>query len=273
MVTKDPYRRVTLGSFGLGGPVPRDLIVLLAVLFATFSLRFFETTAWIPRLLELAPAVWSRLQLWRLPTYPFIGSGGSGLWFLVSLLILYMFGRDVFYGLGRRHFWRMILWSGVGAGVVAVLTDILMPPAFASPYPYILMQGQTILATIFVAAFATARGDATILLFFILPIQARWFLGLEILFGFMGFLSTHDLPGFLGICSAVGLSYGYLRSRGSISGGRRSLRELRLRLERWWIQRKLERARQKRGFRVIPGEGKRDPGSGTGSVRKGPWVN
>jgi len=43
---------------------------------------------------------------------------------------------------------------------------------------------------------------------------------------------------------------------------------MRLRLERWWIQKKLDRARKKRGFRVIPGGGKRDP-----NVRKGPWVN
>ena len=32
------------GGFGLTGPVPRDVVVLLAVVLATFSLRFFEAT-------------------------------------------------------------------------------------------------------------------------------------------------------------------------------------------------------------------------------------
>jgi hypothetical protein len=65
----------------------------------------------------------------------------------------------------------------------------------------------------------------------------------------------------------VALSFLYVRSSGSIAkGGRRTLREMRLRLERWWIQKKLERNRRKRGFRVIDGERDRN-------VRKGPWVN
>src|SRR5436305_568398 len=119
---------------------------------------------------------------------------------------------------------------------------------------------------IILGAFATAHRDATIYLFFFLAIPARWMLLVEILFAFMAYLFSKDLPGFVGICAAVGLSYLYVRSSGSLRGGRRSLREMRLRLEKWWIQRKLDRARRKRGFKVIPG----DKGP---NVRKGPWVN
>ena len=59
------------------------------------------------------------------------------------------------------------------------------------------------LLAIFIAAFATLNRNATILLFFVLPIQARWFLWLEVLFAFIAFLGSHDLPGFLGITTAV----------------------------------------------------------------------
>jgi len=272
LVTKDPYRRGAfggLGGFGLGGPVPTDLIVLLAVVFVTFSLRFFAATAWLPRLLELQSAVWNHLEVWRLLTYPFIGTGNAGFWFVVGLFFLFLFGKDAFYGLGRRHFWRMVLWGSIGAGLVAIAIDLLFGRMLDTPFLYALMQGQTLLATIFVAAFATAKGDATILLFFILPLRARWFLWLEIVFAFMGLLQTHDLSGFLGICAAVGLTNLYVRSGGSVAGGRRRLRETRLRIERWWLQRKLDRARKKRGFRVISGEGIK----GDGDVRKGPWVH
>lgn len=269
MVTRNPFPgRLGMGSFGLGGPAPRDLLIILGILFATFSLRFFATTAIVPALLQLTPGVWQRGWVWQLATYPFIGAAGSGIWFLLELLFLYMFGRDVYFGLYRRHFWRLILWSSIGAALVAVVTHMLLTLTGAMEFavPFGIMQGQWMLLVIFIAAFGTAHRDATVYLFFVLPVPARWMLWVEILFAFMAFLFSRDLPGFLGICTAVGLSYLYVRSSGSLGGGRRTLRELRLRLERWWIQKKLDRARRKRGLRVIPGERDRN-------LRKGPWVH
>ena len=258
-----------MGSFGLGGPAPRDLLVILGVLFVTFSLRFFEATAFVPALLQLTPAAWRNGFVWQLATYPFIGAGG-GLWFLLELLFLYIFGRNVYFGLYRRHFWRLIFFSSVGAALVAVAVHMLvtLTGAMEIPAPFAIMQGQWMLLVIFIAAFGTAHRDATVYLFFVLPVQARWMLWIEILFAFMGFLYSRDLPGFLGLCTAVGLSYLYVRSSGSMRGGKRTFRELRLRLERWWIQKKLDRARRKRGLRIIPGDRDRDR-----NVRKGPWVN
>ncbi len=257
-----------MGSFGLGGPAPRDLLIILGILLATFSLRFFATTRIIPELLQLTPGVWQRGWVWQLATYPFIGSAGSGIWFLLELLFLYMFGRDVYFGLYRRHFWRLILWSSIGAALVAVATHVLLTLTGAMEFaaPFAIMQGQWMLLVIFIAAFGTAHRDATVYLFFVLPVPARWMLWVELLFAFMAFLFSHDLPGFLGICTAVGLAYLYVRSNGSLRGGGKTLRELRLRLERWWIQKKLDRARRKRGLRVIPGERDRN-------LRKGPWVH
>ncbi len=266
MATRNPFpSRI---DFGLSGPAPRDLLAILAVLFVTFSLGFFEATRAIPAALILSPDVWRTAQVWRLATYPFAAVGG-GFWFLVELLILYMFGKDVYFGLYRRHFWRLIAFSALGAGLVAVAVHALLTltGAMSVPAPFALMLAPRFLIVIFIAAFATAHADATILLFFILPIRARWFLWIEILLAFVGFLGTHDLPGFLGVCTAVGLSFLYIRSSGALrKGGRRTLREMRLRLERWWIQKKLERNRRKRGFRVIDGDRDRN-------VRKGPWVN
>ncbi|MFL6261374.1 MAG: hypothetical protein ACJ76Y_16880 [Thermoanaerobaculia bacterium] len=267
MVTRNPYSRGPMGGgFGLGGPVPRDVVVILGVLFVTFALRFFESTKIVPAVLELTSLTWRAGWVWQLATYPFIGVGG--LLFLLDLLILYMFARDVYFGLYRKHFWRLILWSSIGGALVAVAVDALLNLAGLhwAPAPFAIMQGQWILSAIMIAAFATAHRDATIYLMFILPIPAFWMLGVEIAFAFIAFLFTKDLPGFFGICAAVGLSYLYVSSSGSLRGGRRSLREMRLRLEKWWIQRKLDRARRKRGFKVIPG----DKGP---NVRKGPWVN
>lgn len=231
--------------------MPRDLIILLAVLFVTFSLQFFDATAVIPSLLRLTPAVLSGF-LWQMATYPFIGWGGSGLWFLLELLILFWFARDVFHRLGRERFWRLVARGALGAAVVAVLVllvGIVVGSGTGGP-PFQLMQGQRILIAISIAAFATMWGDATILLFFVLPVRARWFLWLEILFAFLGFLETKDLPGFLGICAAVFLVYSGLQ-RG---GASRVLHDWRKRLEALILKQRLERLKRKRRFDVIDGD-------------------
>ena len=266
MVTRNPTPQRM--DFGLSGPPPRDVLILIGVLLVTFVLRFFESTRIVPLLLQLTPLAWTRGFVWQLATYPFIGYGVPGLGFLIELFILYIFGKDVFFGLYRRHFWRLILWAGIGSALVAVAAHALLTltGAMAIPDPFTIMQGQRILLAIFIAAFATAHRDATVYLFFFLQIPAKWMFLVEFLFALMAFLGSRDLPGFVGICAAMGLTYLYVRASGSMRGGTRTFREMRLRMERWWIQRKLDRARRKRGFKVIPGEG--GP-----NVRKGPWVN
>jgi hypothetical protein len=271
---RDPYSgRATLrglGGFGgPGGPAPRDLLAILATLFVTFSLQFFAATQLVPALLRLTPLVWRAGFVWQLLTYPFIGYGGPSVWILLELLILFWFGRDVYAGLGRKHFWRLVLITAAVAGLVALGVDFLegslggtvgAAGALAPPPYFPLLQGQRVLLAIFIAAFATANRSATILLFFVLPLEARWFLLLEILFAFIGYLQTHDGGGFVGICVAVGLSYLYVRD----GGFGRGLRQTRLRAERWWLQQRLERSRRRSGLRVVKSPSN-DP--------RGPWTH
>jgi len=226
------------------------VLLLLAVVFVTFSMQFFESTARVPALLRLTPAVLGG-AIWQLVTYPFVGAGGASIWFLLELLILFWFGRDVFRRLGRRRFWRLLLVTAVAAAGVAVLTHALMLLAGGgSTAPFLTMQGHRMLITILVAAFATLYGEATILLFFVLPVKARWFLWLEILAAFVfGLLPYKDLAGFLGVCAAVLLVYSSL----GMGGPRRALHSSRKRLERWILERRLARLRRRRRFEVVDG--------------------
>jgi len=241
------------GGFGGSGlPVPKDLIGILVALFATFSLQFFEGAAIIPALFRLTPAVF-RGFVWQIVTYPAIGWGASGLWFLVELLILFWFGRDVFWRLGRQRFWLLIVRAAIGAAVVAVVVQLLQGLAGAGATGFAafqLMQGQRILLAIVIAAFATLWGEATILLFFVLPIKARWFLWLEILFAFIGFLESKDFAGFCGVSAAVFLTYTGLKMGGA--GG--VFHDWRKRGERFILERRLERLKRKRRFDVIDGD-------------------
>jgi hypothetical protein len=258
--------RPVTGRMGLGGAwarPPRDLVILLAVLFLTYALQFFESTAVVPALLRLWPLSAS-LVPWQLVTYPFVGTGG-GLGFLIELAVLYMFGCDAFYGLGRKHFWRLLLLAAIVAGAVALLVQVLVAPRMPTwPSDFPLLQGQRVLLSILVAAYATAYGSNTIYLMFVLPIQARHFLWIEIAFAFVGFLPSHDLAGFCGICAAVATAYLYVRSSGRLGRG---LRHAWKRIEYWWLAGRLERMRRRRGLRVVRGSG---GGAGGGGGPRGP---
>ena len=159
---------------GAAGPPPRDLVVLLGLFFVTFSLQFFETTAGLVGLLKLSRDVWQLGFLWQLGTYAFVATLSSGFWFLLELLIIFWFGRDVYRYLGRRQFWMLLAWGLGTASVTAVGAQLLLDfSGLAGPYAFVLMQGQRMVLTILIAAFATLYGNATILLFFVLPLKAR----------------------------------------------------------------------------------------------------
>lgn len=261
MYGRGPFRGQSSGGFvgGLSGPVPRDLWILLGVIFATFSLQFFRSTAWIPALLRLTPSVWQRGFLWQLVTYPYVGMGLPNFWFLLELLILFMFGRDVLVRLGRRQFWRLLAITSIVAAAVAVIVALVgrwIGGVEAIGTAFFLMQGQRMVLTILIAAFATLNRNATILLFFVLPIQARWFLPLEIVFAFLGFLGTHDFAGFIGLCVAVGFTFG------SLTGWRSTgwWRETRLRAYQAWLKVRLSWMRKRRGLHIVDDkDSKKDP--------------
>jgi hypothetical protein len=207
------------GGGGLGGPIPRDLLVIGGLLLLTVTLSSFEETRIISQLLTITSAVWQRGFIWQLVTYLFVDPTGPSFWFVINLILLFMWGRDVFWGLGRRHFWRLLLFAGVGAGVLATATDLLASLAgWSLPNHFLLMQSWTLLS-ILLAAWARAHRGATILFMFILPIEAGWLIGLEILLAFLGFLGSRDLPGFVGICAAIGISWAYIARSGKIGLG------------------------------------------------------
>ena len=68
------------GGYGLGGPVPRDLWILLGTVFFTFSLQFFSATAGLVAALRLSPQLWRAGWIWQPFTYPFAGSGAPSFW-------------------------------------------------------------------------------------------------------------------------------------------------------------------------------------------------
>mgnify|MGYP007113693713 CR=1 FL=1 len=65
------------GGIGLTGPVPRDIWLLLGVVFFSFALQFLPATAWLPAALRLTPEIWRHGFVWQAVTYPFVGAGAQ----------------------------------------------------------------------------------------------------------------------------------------------------------------------------------------------------
>ncbi len=244
-----------------GRPTP-DVALLVAVLFATYALQFFAATAIVPALLRLTPALWRVGFLWQLVTYAFAGFGGPSPWIVLEMLVLFWFGQDVRTRLGRRRFWTVTVSAVALAAAAAVVVQVSASAAMGgSPteLPFQLMQGQRVLLAILIAAFATLAGDATILLFFVLPVKARWCVWLGVVVAFVAYLGCKDLAGFAGICAATGVTVLSLSRRSARSG----LRTRWLEWKRRRLSRKLDRLAKRRGLRVI----RRDDGPG------GPTIN
>jgi membrane associated rhomboid family serine protease len=252
--------RVPAGSgFGpaFAGHVPGDLVALLAVVFATYAMQFFATTAAVPESLRLDPAAWQGWQLWRIATYPLAGYGQASVWILLELLVLYWFARDLRAGLGARRFWSLLAAAGIAAGAAAVAVDAAAaatvgPLTLAS---FSLMQGQRTLIAIAIAAFASRNAEAVIYLFFVLPVRAGAFVWISVLIAFVGFLATKDLGGLAGLWTATAIAYLRARPR----GGRPTLRRLRLRWNETILRWRLDRLRRRSGLRVVDGDRKGGP--------------
>jgi membrane associated rhomboid family serine protease len=258
--------RVPAGSgFGpaLGGRAPADLVALLAVVFTTYAMQFFASSAAAVGLLRLDAAAWQGWQLWRLATYALAGYGPASVWILLELLVLYWFSRDLRTGLGARRFWSLLAAAALAAGLVAVAVDAAATLAGGQPalVPYSLMQGQRALLAVAIAAFASRNAEAVIYLFFVLPVRAGAFVWVSVAIAFVGFLASKDLAGLAGLWTATAM--GFLRARPR--GGRPPLRRALLRWREAWLRWKLDRLRRRSRLRVVDG--------GRGPDRGGDTIN
>lgn len=247
-----------LGGSGLGGgfsPPPNDILVLLALLFASFTLSAFSDTAIVVALLQLTPLVWRMGFVWQLLTYP-VAAEFSGFFFLIALFMVYQFGSEPCRRLGRKEFWKVFLLATVTGGVAAVATQLALELAgLAQRADFTLMQGERMTLAVLTALYATLFSSATILFFFVLPIPAKALLWIELVIAFVAFLATKDFAGFVGIAVAIGTVWAWLTGRGP----RRLIADWERRWQLWRSRRRYEKLKKKSGMRVV---GKDDP-----------WVN
>ena len=234
------YGRGYRSPGGLGfGPaftppiVQRLLIANIAVFLAQTVLRGFEPLA------ALSPLdLWRDGYLWQPFTYMWLHGGLGHL--LMNMFVLWMFGAQLAMAWGPRRFLRYYLICGVGAGFIIgtvpfVLVGLHLAPPYILAIPTVGASGAIYGVLL---AYSLTWPDRTIMLIFP-PVAFRAIWLIPILF-FMSVL----FPGagnisHVGHLGGVVVGWLYLRSQGDTDGRLISWEQLKYKLRRWRMRRRL----------------------------------
>jgi len=180
-------------------PIVRALIIINSIIFLLEFIPALQTI----RIFGLTPAlVTNRLYVWQLFTYMFLHGGFFHL--LFNMFVLWMFGSEVEGMWGGREFLRYYIITGIGAGVMTVLTswNSLIPTIGASGAIYGVL-----------VAFALLFPNRRIYLYFLFPIKAKH---LIIIFAFLELLASrhYNESGIANFAHLGGMLVGYLYLKG-----------------------------------------------------------
>ena len=162
-------------------PGVRGLILACGLVFLVQSL-FHGSGPVMEHLLGLVPAdLFGRWHLWQPLTYQFLHGGLFHL--LFNMFSLFMFGGEIENRWGTPAFLRYFLVCGIGAGMTHWLVGM------DSTIPVIGASGAIFGVLL---AFGMMFPDRQILLWFVIPIPARY---LVVLFGFIELIGASSGPG------------------------------------------------------------------------------
>lgn len=188
-----------LSSYGWSPTVK----ALIAINCVVFLLDIFIPALQTRTIFGLTPAhVTNRLYVWQLFTYMFLHGGFFHL--LFNMFVLWMFGSEIEGMWGRREFLRYYIITGIGAGVLTVITswNSQIPTVGASGAIYGIL-----------VAFAVLFPNRLIYLYFLFPIKAKH---LIILFALLELLASRQSSesGIANFAHLGGMLVGYIYLKG-----------------------------------------------------------
>ncbi|MBV6445277.1 MAG: Rhomboid protease GlpG [Ignavibacteriaceae bacterium] len=161
--------------------------VIKSLLIANFAVFFIEqmlagiTSGGMPLEVKILQnfALWpldAGFLPWQLLTYQFMHASFGHIFF--NLFSLWMFGTEIEYTLGSKKFLIFYLTSGVGAGLLHLLTPYLgmgdSPTVGASGAIYGVM-----------IAFALFNPDRSIYIYFLFPVKAKYLIAFLVIMDLM----------------------------------------------------------------------------------------
>ncbi len=194
------------GGF-LGFPPAISQLVLINVI--VFLLQPLVLGPLVLNGLALVPQqVVTRGMVWELVTYMFLHGGFMHI--LFNMFGLVIFGSDLERWWGSRDFLKYYFITGVGAGIIHILTSYIFPGA--GPFPASMVPTIGASGAIFgvLVAYAMAFPNRQVLLWFVIPVSARV---MVILFGIFELVTALQHQGGDGVARFAhlgGMLVGYL---------------------------------------------------------------
>ena len=158
--------------FAMGGVFALDLLLGMTTAYTSRVNLISYLTLDIPLVL--------RGQVWRLVTWLFVPQQNSMLWMLISLYFYYMIGTTLENRWGARRF---LIYYVIGA--IANIIGAFIAHALTG-YGYGV---NTFLYYSLFLAFAALYPDMQFLLFFFLPVKAKWLARIDILYFLMAIIT------------------------------------------------------------------------------------
>ena len=194
------------------------------------------------------------LRLWQPFTYLFLHGGFGHI--LFNMLVLWMFGVQLERLWGTRFFLRYYFVTGIGAGLATICAAFL-PFAFADPTYVAVTIGASGAIYGLLMAFALYYPEAPILMFFLFPVPAKYFV---MIIGAITFLSVPRGGGIAHIAHLGGLvvGYAYLKRLQGLSASRLGFGRLGVMADIKYRYLKWKMGRLRKRFDVYSGGGDRN---------------
>jgi membrane associated rhomboid family serine protease len=160
------------------------LLVNIAVFLAQLALNQFSRFP-VEDYFALSLAGLKHGYVWQLLTYQFMHAGPLHL--LFNCWAIYVFGQEAELALGRKSFLTLYFASGILGGAVQALAGLALGGQMAAP-----TVGASAAAFGLVAAYAVLFPDRLILLFFFIPLRAKYLLWLSVVVAAIGIARPGD---------------------------------------------------------------------------------
>jgi len=218
----------------------KQLLILYGVIYVIELVCEHWLNIPVVAFLQLYPLQHPDFRLWQVITHPFIHDPSAPITFLINSLVFYFFSGSIESSLGARRFLILFYGSALGSAVCGLLFSSVT--GFSQPFMGML-PGLLSLVVIF----GLLNPETSILLFFVLPVKAKYISYGTILVTVLTFLAKAN-P--YGAYHLGGIVTGWIYWIGPAHFF--SLSRLHMHYLEWQLKKKKSR------FRVIHGEKKDD---------------
>ena len=213
-------------------PVPRGLVISLSEKGNTILAGLFNRYGLLTTIFGLVPILILKFGwVWQVFSYMFLH--GSFLHLFFNMYALLLFGRPLEQRWGKSRFAIFYLFTGVGAGIVTFIWHLSSWLLFDNTLNLIIPTiGASGAILGLVLAFGLEFPDVRLLLFFIIPVRARYaafiFGGITVFF-----MARQSMGGVAHLTHLAGLLFGFIFYKWLIKdryGGRVSGRGIKARI-------------------------------------------